>query len=93
MIMNKDVEVLIGNEIYNFIDFYTSDDKEREQMKIVADRYIENDLDVEPSRLNELEEKAWLNITGEEIIETLRTHNTNEEADEYEKLAYGDEDE
>lgn len=86
MIMNDKIKDIIETELYNFIDFFTSDDKEREDMKSVADNYIKEEFENTPDRINILEEKAWMNITGQEIIETLN----EKEAEEYEKLL-GDE--
>ena len=87
MIMNDKVADLVAMEIYNFIDFYSSDDKEREDMKQVADDYMEEEFEYEPERINILEEKAWLNgITGEDVMNAL----SKEEAEEYSKLCYED---
>jgi len=42
------------------------------------------------NRLKELENMAWLKLTGEEIVELLRVHYGDKIADEYNRLAYGD---
>ena len=84
--MNEKFKDKVETELYNFIDFYTSDDEERENMKGHADDYLEEEFSYEPERVNELEEQAWMNITGEEVAETLRVCVSKEVADEYNKL-------
>jgi hypothetical protein len=91
MIMNDKVKDLVETELYNFIDFYTSDDEERENMKKHADDYLEEEFSYEPERTNVLEEKAWLHITGEEVSDTLKACCSEAEALEYNRLSYGDE--
>lgn len=87
MIMNDKVQDLVETEIYNFIDFFTSDDKEREDMKIVAYNYMKEEFNYIPERINVLEERAWLKgMTGEDIMNNL----SKQEAEEYSKLMYGD---
>ena len=87
MIMNDKLKSLVAGELENFINFWTSDDEEREQMYEVAENYMREDYTYEePDRLNELEEQAWLHITGEEVAETLRACVSEEVAEEYNKL-------
>jgi hypothetical protein len=46
---NQDYEKIkdiVETEIYNFIDFYTSDDTERENMKKVVDDYMKEEYSV-----------------------------------------------
>lgn len=35
------IKEYVGIEIYNYIDYFTSNESERDKMKIVADRYMQ----------------------------------------------------
>jgi len=75
------------DEVNKIMEDITSD----ESMGIIRDA-LTNFNTEEPSRIKELEMKAWENITGEEIEGTLRACCSEELADEYSELM-GDEDE
>lgn len=80
----------IENEIYNFIDYFSSDDKERIDMKEVADRYMEEvfELDEDEWTIREMENK----VTSENW-EYLHECFTDEERKKYDKIVYGENDE
>lgn len=73
MLLNDKVKDLVEAEIKKFIEFY-SENNTREKSQMLDDLKIYlKDFEYKPDRINEIEERAWLNMSGEDVENTLRS--------------------